>query len=355
MTSLVLLISILIILSLMSLGLILFGSKMTDDESDRELIPQSNLPTSASSEFDEALLMGGLRFPISMTNRYRTCFIDSVLNSIVNSDVLVERFKNIVPEKSVSDDQIEKAFTTGLKDKRIVSSIVEPTRKAKNNRRELYAILCCIFMRGIDKYSKSMLQYIRTYILYLDKMNTFNPRFSNTKPVYAGKSFYEYVCATDYNFIIYFNYCKEMYELGNDNVEFTGVLDNRLIKNLGLLHVIRECTEDDIQTVLSKCTDSDMFIEIHSDIIQYDKPIIKKMIATCTKKHEGPYRCTDIIFDMYERNEDEPYHSVYYNLDEKVLHDDAKIISNVNTNVFESERNDGDYYVPCIIHFQRGV
>ena len=330
---------------------ILFNHKM-EYSSDTDYSFPSDV--SFSTEFDESLLDGGLRFPIPTINKYRTCFIDSVLNSIANSDTLTKHFKNILPESKVSDEQIQNAFTNGLKNKTIISSLIEKNDKPKNNRHRLYAILCCLFMRGTDdnKYPKAVLQYIRLYLLYLERMSDFNFHFEQTKKMYAGKSFYEYVCAADYNYILYFNYCRESYKLGKQPIPYTGVFNNKLIRNLELCNKLCSCDCSEIQDTLNITNKSDVFIEIDNNMSCYDQNEQLNMFSTCTKPYDGKYRCTDIILDLYEKdNEDEPCHSVYYNIDKGILHDDGELIKTDISNISKQFDN-GDYYVPCILHFQ---
>lgn len=322
----------------LSYRLILFNRKMNTTNLELE------------SEFDEELLVGGLRFPIAMNNLYRTCFIDSVLNSVANSDALTEYFKNILPENKVSDKQIIYAFTNGLKSRQIVSSLMDKTYIVKRNALGLYRILCSLFIRGIDnKYDKNILHCMRLYIMYLERMSKFNADHeSKVKKMYLGKSFYEYVCAADYNFIVYFNYCKKICASGKESLDYTGVIDNNLITRLGLKHITRELNE--IQDVLNSIHTADLFIEIEYEAY-YDKETAMNMCKECTKEYEGNYRCTDIIFDLYEKEETTPCHSVYYNIDEKVLHDDGEIIETDINNLYDL-LDDGNYYVPCILHFQ---
>ena len=340
---------IVITLCLLLLGLILFNVKMNI----YDLFIRPKTPITFSTEFDESLLDGGLRFPIPIINYHRTCFIDSVLNSIANSDTLTKHFKNILPESKVSDERIVNAFTNGLKVKKIISSLIESNYVAKNNKRKLYEILCSLFIRGIDGYNKYISQGIRLYMLYLEKMSLFNQDFESTKTMYAGRSFYEYVCNADYNFILYFNFCEELRKRGKTNIKYTGVLNNCIIVNFGLKHFKAPCDKDSIQSILNSMTETDVFIELNNDISKYDNNIITTMISTCITKYKGKYRCTDIIFDMYEQdNGDDPYHSVYYNIDKKALHDDASVINEIEIDSFTKTTEDNDYYVPCVLHFQ---
>ena len=231
-----------------------------NDESDS--IPSPDTPISFSTEFDESLLIGGLRFPVSMNNLYRTCFIDSVLNSIANSETLTKHFKNILPESKVSDKEVITAFTYGLKDKQIISSLIDKNYTVKRNTLGLYHILCSLFLRGIDNnYDKNILHYMRLYIMYLERMGKFNSDHeSKVKKMYLGKSFYDYVCAADYNFIVYFNYCKKLCVSGKESLDYTGVINNNLITRLGLTHKTRELSS--VQNTLNGMHDTDVFIEI---------------------------------------------------------------------------------------------
>ena len=319
---------------------------------DDSLLDDSLLDDSETFDsFDDSLLDGGLRYPISIINWFRTCFIDSVLNSIANSETLTNYFNSIISNNKFTDDQMINMFIIGMPRKAIISSLITKEYKSNNNKLELYKILCGIFIRGIDKqYSNEVMLYITLYIMYLENEYGFNKRYkSKTKILNPTDSFYDYVCNADYNFICYFNYCQK--PKNKNNSEFTGVLNNMLIRKLGLKHIICECEDVKIQTELNNNNETDLFVEIIYTPVKYNESVVNDMFKTCIKTYEGKYRCTDMILDKYEKYADIAYHSVYYNIDKGLLHDDGKIM-NVSIDILHKSLEDGDYYAPCILHFQ---
>ena len=326
---------------------------MTDNsDSDYSFLSDFTLPSniSFSTEFDETLI-GSHRFPISLKNIYRTCFIDSVLNSIANCETLTKHFKDILP--SITTKQIEQAFSIkSMKNKNILSSLISNNYNATNNLSRLYEILVALFIRSIDNSKDHILLYIRIYIMYLENMDGFNNgNKSKTKQLQRNMKFYDYVCNTDYNFISYFNYCYEIQKDNYNNISYTGVLNNNLIRKLNLNYFIRKCDISEIQYVLNNNTTHDVFVEIIYDSTLFDLNYIEGMFRTCIKRYNGNYLCTDIIFDKYEQESYTPYHSVYYNINQSKLLDDGELIE-TDINRLSKPLDDGDYYVPCILHFQ---
>ena len=342
---------IVITLCLLLLGLILFNVKMNIYESyfDGFITP----PDSPISYNIDELLSGGLRAPLKITNWFRTCFIDSVLNSIANSETLTKHFKDILPESKVSDEQIQNAFINGIPEKKIISSLIEKDMTTQNNKLTIYKILCSIFIRGIDNnYSKDVLIYITLYIMYLENSTRFNDEAgAPIKEMDPTENFYTYVQNTDYNFVMYFIYCDKMIKK-NINPAYTGVSNNLLITKLGLKHIFCICDYSEIQRQLNTNTDSDLFIETIYIPTVYDEIVVKAMFDICITKYKGKYRCTDIILDEYRKKSDISYHSVYYNIDKELLHNNS-VITKTSKDIISKPLTNGNYYIPRILHFQQ--
>lgn len=301
----------------------------------------------------DSQMTGGLRAPSEIINWYRTCFIDSVLNAIANSDTLVERFKNILPESKFSDDDIINAFLEGMPKKYVLASLIDKDMHVPNNKLKLYEILGAIFIRGIDSYPKDVLLYVTLYIMYLENSTQFNKRASNVvKEMDPRENFYTYVCNTDHNFVIYFRYCDKMIKRNDMDPQYTGVHNNMLITKLGLNHKTSICDYSEIQGILDKCINSDVFIEFIYVPTMYNETVIQAMFDICLSKYAGGYCCTDIIFDEYENDDDIAYHSIYYNVNESLLHNNS-VISKIDITSLSKQLHNGKYYVPRILHYQR--
>ena len=353
---------VIVVLLCLLLRLVLFKLKMCDSDTDFDIDFDTDIDfdsifdsdISFDDILDESYLVGGLRAPLEITNWYRTCFIDSVLNSIANSDVLSKRFKNILPENSVSNEQIQNAFLHGIPERKIISSLIEKDMTTQNNKLMMYKLLCSMFIRGIDNnYPKDVLIYITLYIMYLENSSRFNYESgAPVKKMDPTERFYTYMQNVDYNFVIYFVYCEKA--IKRIDPKYTGVLDNLLPTRLGLKQVICICDYSEIQLRLDTSVDSDVFIEMICIPTTYDETIVKAMFDICTSRYEGNYRCTDIILDEYKKESDVSYHSVYYNIDENKLHDNSDI-TKTDINALSKPLDNGNYYVPRILHFQRNV
>lgn len=302
----------------------------------------------------DELLSGGLRAPLKITNWFRTCFIDSVLNSIANSETLSKYFKNILPENKVSDEQIQNAFLHGMPEKKIISSLIEKDMTTQNNKLTIYKILCSMFIRGIDNnYSKDVLIYITLYIMYLENSTGFNARSkAPIRKPNPNDRFYTYVQDTDHNFVMYFIYYDKTIKKDIDPT-YTGVPNNMLITKLGLKHITCICDYSEIQKQLDTNNDySDIFIETIYIPTVYNETVVNAMFDICTSEYKGKYRCTDIILDEYEKDASVSYHSLYYNIDEHKLHNNS-IITKTEINTLSKPLTNGNYYIPRILHFQQ--
>lgn len=327
--------------------LILSDEKQSMTEDDFDVLSDSFIDF--NTEFIP--LDGAHRYPITIHNMYGTCFIDALLNSIANSEALVKQFKSVLPDSKVSDDQILYAFNDGMKTKRIVSSLINKKYTTDNTLRTLYDVLICAFIRGIDTYNDATMVYISLYMMYLANMFKFGKMYpSKTKSISVNDSLYDLVCKTDYNFIAYFNYCQKLMDLGKDN-DMAGVGDENLTKCiLSSNYATCQCNKSKIQKELNSHDESDIFISVLYNIVD-DRKRLDDMFDACIKRYNSKYLCTDIVFDLYKQDEYYPYHSVFFNVNQGKLHDDGKI-TEASINVLAKVNNDGEYYVPSILHFQ---
>ena len=350
----VIVILLLIALLCFALRLILFDTKSIMIEDDFDVSSDSSIEfnTDYITDFntDYIPLDGAHRYPITLYNMYGTCFIDSLLNSIANSEALVKRYTSILPESKVSDDRILYAFSDGMKTKNIVSSLIDKKYVTDNALRTLYDTLICIFIRGIDAYDNTTMIYISLYIMYLANMFKFGKRYpSKTKTISINDSLYELVCKTDYNFIAYFNYCQKLKDLGKDN-DIAGVDENLTKCVLSSNYATCQCNKAKIQKELDNHNESDVFISVLYNVID-DRKRLDEMFDACIKRYDSKYLCTDIIFDEYNHDDYYPHHSVFFNVNQGKLHDDGNI-TEASINTLTKTNDNGEYYVPSILHFQ---
>ena len=307
----------------------------------------SETDVSLDTEFDDTLI-GSHRFPVSMKNLYGTCFIDSLLNSIANSETLCNHFKNVLP--NITNNQIDYAFGEGMKKKKMISSLIDKEFDTDNNISELYKILICIFIKEVNNCENNIISHIRLYLMYLENAGLFDAAYATKiKEVIGDEPFYEFVSKIDYNYVLYYNYCKRAFTTNHTN-NFAGIRYNDMFGNiLHLTYIVSRCKESDIQKILNNNSVADLFIKVLYN--KYNKHTLKEMFAACIKRYEGNYMCTDIIFDRYEDGKGFPFHSVYYNINQSKLLDDGEL-TEVAINNLNKPLDDGDYYVPCILHFQ---
>ena len=309
----------------------------SDMDSDMDVFADVFADASIFSDLD-APLIGGLRAPSEIINWYRTCFIDSVLNAIANSDALVNHFKNILPTSKFSDNDIINAFLEGMPKKRVLSSLIDKDAHTSNNKLRLYEILGAMFIRGIDSYPKDVLLYITLYIMYLENSIQFNKKASNTvKEMDSRENLYTYACNADYNFVMYFRYCDKMIKQNDIDPQYTGVQNNMLITKLGLNHKTSICDYSVIQKILDECADSDVFIETIYIPTRYNKTVVQAMFDICMSK--------------YVTDNDVSLHSVYYDVTDHLLHNDS-VISKIDITTLSKQAQNGKYYVPRILHYQ---
>ena len=277
-------------------------------------------------------------------NLHGTCFIDSVLNSIANSDSLTAHFKSILPESKYSDELILRSFNEGIKERKIICGIINDKYKSDTNITLLYEILVSIFIRGMNKYDETTLIYVRLYLMYLENFYDFNEHYkTKTKFItLEEETFYELVRKTDYNFVQYFNYCQKA-----SNPKFTGALNDDFLVRININMEISKIS--DIYDKIKNNNVSDIYIKI----IHYylNKKLIKEACDACIKRYPCDYVCSDIILDKYEKGNVLPNHSVFYNINQGKLQDNSKI-TDTDINKLSQPSEDGSCYFPCILHFQ---
>lgn len=292
---------------------------------------------------------GGHRFPLTIENIYGTCFIDSVLNSVANSDPLSNHFKSILPESEYSDETILEAFDEGMKHHRVVSAIVDDKYDVDDKITLLYEILVSIFIRGINKYDETTLICVRLYLMYLENFQAFNEHYrSKTKFITCEEeSFHDLACKADYNFVQYFQYCQKALKRKNQDIKFTGVSSDKFLDRIQI--EVFPSTLSTIYNKIRKIAGSDIYIRILHD--PSNKQIIPQVFDACIKHYDCDYRCSDVVLDKYKKGELSPIHSVFYNLDHGKLHDNSKIID-IGLNRLAQPSEDRVYYFPSILHFQ---
>lgn len=317
-------------------------------------------------------LSGGYINPVAFNNYYGTCFIDSTLNSIINSDKLLETFWNELPEciknnefiykEGLNIDEtitIDTVFYNGISNTNRILSCYDLKDTRNDYFETVYRVLLSIFVHSIGNSSEMLSVCIRVYLMFLENI----PRISQCglftmKSMSLDMSFNEFLKNLDYNFCMYYAilYHNSRNQSAQNEIErfrtctinySAGVPDHELLNHLGIGSYLSDYNENMIMNVLNNCSNTyDIFIAMYGYVKHSNR---KKALDECFKVNHPKYILTDMVLSKYSTNPDmsrySPEHAIYYNIKDNIAQDNNKQYTLYIDDIDNT-------YTASILHFQ---
>ena len=310
-------------------------SFMTDSESDDDDF-EMDIP----SEEIEQILSGGFQTPKGIANVYGTCFIDSVINSILNSSALVALYNSYLGS-SITLEKVNDAFTQGMIDKEILSSLI-----TKNCVFDYFNATYMLLLSIITKYHKNLtdevMLYIRLYIMYLENYEEFTKKCKKCKQISdLEPTFKDCLVIHDFNFVQYFLYCTKHVT----NSKCTGVNKDLLLYHFGIEMYNFSTNTKYIQHKLDASNEIDIYARCLYRITNAEskRKIIYDAILT---KESDKYVLSDIVLDQYNESSVTPIHAMYYDIINHKLQNGMEVADAQIPDLIKLG------YYPAILHYQ---